>query len=157
MAQSPTILETRRIEARILKFVFDAVKEEEGEERARALLSKAIERAAEAAGREMAAKEKPEGPSARAFAAIQRHWRAGGALETRELRLDDDNFEYEVTRCAYAEMYREMGLMDLGFALSCLRDGSFVRGYAPDLEMERSGAIMLGDKACHFHYFRRKG
>ena len=53
-------------------------------------------------------------------------WKAGGALELEVLRDDAGAFEFNVTRCRYAEMYHRLGLADLGPILSCNRDGRMV-------------------------------
>ncbi|MDR2406069.1 MAG: L-2-amino-thiazoline-4-carboxylic acid hydrolase [Deltaproteobacteria bacterium] len=147
-----TLLEQRRIEAQILKTVYDVLKEDYGEEKAKEALLKTIERSAVEAGRKMAEKENVK-PGPRELAAIQPLWQKGGALETRVLKLDDNTFDYEVTRCAYCEMYRELGIEDLGFILSCSRDSGFVKGYAPDLLLIRKSTIMEGGDICHFHYY----
>ena len=45
-------------------------------------------------------------------------------------RDDDEAFEFNVTRCRFAEMYRRLGLADLGPILSCGRDAAMVEGSA---------------------------
>ena len=57
-----------------------------------------------------------------------------------------------VTRCRYAEMYRAMGLAELGAILSCNRDGAFCEGYDPKLKLERTQTIMGGASHCNFRY-----
>jgi hypothetical protein len=49
-------------------------------------------------------------------------------------------------------MYREMGLEAIGDLLSCNRDGTFVQGYNPDIEMERAHTLMQGHARCTFRY-----
>ena len=51
-------------------------------------------------------------------AAVAR-WTEGGALELTVLRDDAEGFHFNVTRCRFAEMYRRLGLADLGPILSC--------------------------------------
>ena len=76
----------------------------------------------------------------------------GGALEVEVLREADERFDFNVTRCRYAEMYNEMGMGDIGHLLSCARDGSFCTGYDPRIELERGATIMGGAKHCSFRY-----
>ena len=49
----------------------------------------------------------------------------GEALEVEILEESEDRYDFDVTRCCYAEMYREMGLGHIGHLLSCHRDGTF--------------------------------
>jgi hypothetical protein len=154
MGSENSLLDRRRIEAEILKHAYDTLKEEWGEAKARELLTRIVEKAAVEAGKAMALKEKgPTGP--RTLAAIQPLWQKGGALKTKVLRLDGDAFDYEVTYCAYRDMYRDMGLSELGYILSCCRDEAFVKGYAPDLTLERDTTLMTGDPRCLFRYRRK--
>ncbi len=45
---------------------------------------------------------------------------------------------FKVTRCRYAEKYRELGLQELGEVLSCGRDAAFARGFNPKIGMKRT-------------------
>ncbi|MDR2199129.1 MAG: L-2-amino-thiazoline-4-carboxylic acid hydrolase [Deltaproteobacteria bacterium] len=142
-----TLLERRRVEAEILKEVFSALTEELGKGKAEKILLETAKRAARRAGEAEAAKENGEtGP--RSLARVQELWKRGGALDARVLRLDDDHFHYEVVRCGYHEMYKELGMEDLGYILSCSRDSAFVEGYAPELILERESTIMRGGEAA---------
>jgi hypothetical protein len=44
-------------------------------------------------------------------------WRQGDALTIDVLRHDAEALEFNVTRCRFAEMYRALGLEDLGDSL----------------------------------------
>lgn len=145
------ILELRRIEANILKPIHTEMVAQLGKEKADAILGAAIEKAAVQQGAEMAA-ESAEGPSLRNFIDLFERWKAGGALEVEILHEADDRFEFNITRCRYAEMYREMGLGDIGHLLSCGRDGSFCTGYDPRIKLERTQTIMSGKSHCDFRY-----
>ena len=79
-------------------------------------------------------------------------WSRGGALESTVLELDDHVFAFDVTRCRYAEMYRSLGMEDLGALLSCNRDGSLAEGFNPDVELTRTRTIMAGDDHCDFRF-----
>ncbi|MDR2461494.1 MAG: L-2-amino-thiazoline-4-carboxylic acid hydrolase [Deltaproteobacteria bacterium] len=146
-----SLLEQRKIEAEILKYVYDTMAEELGEKRADLILKKAISQAARDSGAKAAAREK-EKPSPRTLAAIQHLWSRGGALKLKVTELTDSVYAYEVTDCAYARMYEELGMREMGFKISCLRDAAFIEGYAPDLVMERESTIMEGAASCLFRY-----
>lgn len=148
------ILTRRRIEANFAKVLFEEMKAELGEAAARRILSTAVVRLAREAGAEMA-KAAPGGePDLASFRDIQRYWTAEDALRIEVLRSTEEAFDFNVTRCRYAEMYREMGLADLGAILSCNRDGAFCEGYDPKMKLERTQTLMGGATHCDFRYTR---
>ena len=79
-------------------------------------------------------------------------WKAGGALELDVLRDDDGAFDFNVTRCRYAELYHRLGLADLGPLLSCDRDGTMIEGFNPTITLRRTQTIMEGAASCDFRY-----
>lgn len=145
------ILERRRIEAEVIKPIYEEMKAAFGESAAKDVIERAIKKAAIEAGRQFAA-QAPGGPSLAAFAGIQPLWTQGDALRIEPVKQDDTHLEFNVTRCRYAEMYRAMGLGDIGHLLSCNRDGTFIEGYDPRITMERSQTIMQGASHCDFRY-----
>ena len=72
------------------------------------------------------------------------------------IEANDKVFDFNVTRCRYAETYRAMGLGEIGHLLSCNRDGAFCEGYDPKLKLERSQTIMQGASHCDFRYTYKK-
>ncbi len=150
------ILEQRRIEAAFAKGIYEELAGSLGAEQARAILSRAVVKLARETGAAMAA-ESPEGPSIAHFLSLQPLWTKGDALQIEVLRADDTHYDFNVTRCRYAEMYKAMGLAELGAVLSCNRDGAFCEGYDPKLELTRTQTIMGGAPHCDFRYVRRTG
>ena len=145
------IIERRRIEAELLKEVYKTLKAKLGREAAQELIAESVRRSAIAQAAGFAAST-PGGTSLQSFVDIQRHWTAGGALEIETVGRDATHFAFNVTRCRYAEMYRAMGLGEIGHLLSCQRDGAFCEGYDPKLKMERTQTIMGGASHCDFRY-----
>ena len=145
------IIERRRIEAELLKEVYETLKAKLGREAAQELIAESVRRSAIAQAAGFAASA-PGGTSLQSFVDIQRHWTAGGALEIETVGRDATHFAFNVTRCRYAEMYRAMGLGEIGHLLSCQRDGAFCEGYDPKLKMERTQTIMGGASHCDFRY-----
>ena len=146
------ILEQRRIEAAFAKGIYEEMKAELGDARAKAILSRAVVKLAKETAAAMA-KEASDGEGTlEHFIALQPLWTKGDALRIDTLRKDARHYDFNVTRCRYAEMYREMGLADLGAVLSCNRDGAFCEGYHPKLKLERSQTIMGGATHCDFRY-----
>ncbi|MDR1308613.1 MAG: L-2-amino-thiazoline-4-carboxylic acid hydrolase [Deltaproteobacteria bacterium] len=146
-----TILAQRRIEGQLIRHFHLAIAQELGPGEADRLIGLAVESDATAAGRRQAALAGGRADLA-TFAGILPLWARGGALEIEILESGPGVLSYDVTRCQYAEMYREMGLASLGFLLSCGRDEAFMKGYAPGVALKREGTIMSGDPVCDFRY-----
>ena len=148
---SMPIIRRREIEAKILKEVFDVVRERHGEAEAEAVIARAVRNASIAQAREFAEAE-PGGTSLSSFAELMRFWTAEDALEIRVTERTGTTFAFDVTRCRYAEMYRDMGLGNIGALLSCQRDGTFCEGYDPRIRLTRTQTIMQGASHCDFRY-----
>ncbi|KVZ04068.1 L-2-amino-thiazoline-4-carboxylic acid hydrolase [Burkholderia ubonensis] len=145
------ILARRRIEAEIIKPIYEIMKREFGVERAQAVIAEAVRGAAVDAGRTFAAQE-PAGTSMKSFIALQVLWEKDDALDVDVRREDDAHYDYDVRRCSYAEMYHAMGLGEIGHLLSCARDSYFIQGYDPRIALTRTTTIMQGGKHCDFRY-----
>lgn len=151
MTEAMGILERRRIEAEILKPVYEEMAARLGDAVAQEILGAAITKAALSAASSFAASE-PNGTSLQSFADLQPLWTKDDALRIDVKRQDGRHFDYNVTRCRYAEMYRSMGLGHIGHLLSCNRDAAFCTGYDPRITMERTQTIMEGAEHCDFRY-----
>jgi len=145
------ILARRRIEAEIIKPIYDILVREIGKARAQAIIGEAVENAAIEAGKEFADRE-PNGATIQSFVALQYLWEKDDALEVKVITSDEQHFDYDVHRCRYAEMYHEMGLGEIGHLLSCARDSKFIVGYAPEVKLTRTQTIMCGAASCDFRY-----
>lgn len=149
------ILERRRIEAEIIKPIYEIMKRDFGIEKAKAVIEEAITAAAINAG-EYFAKKEPQGTNMKSFIALQYLWEKDDALEVDVLESNDEQYHYNVKRCRYAEMYQELGLGEIGFLLSCNRDSKFIEGYTQNVELKRPHTIMSGDGFCDFRYDVKK-
>ena len=153
--QQLAMLERRRIEAAILKHVFDALRASHGKDVAERTLAAAVRASAMAQAREMA--ETVHGDtSLKTFIERQELWTRGGALERDVIEQNNGRYRFNVTRCKYAEMYRDMGLGEIGHLLSCQRDGTFCEGYDRRLKLKRTQTIMQGASHCDFDYTYEK-
>jgi hypothetical protein len=146
-----SMLEKRKIEAEILKEVYETLKASHGEAVAKATIAESVRRSAIEQARQFAAAA-PGGPSLKAFQDVMPLWTKGGALEIEVQEKTDTSFAFNVVRCRYAETYKAMGLGEIGHLLSCNRDGAFCEGYDPRLKLERSQTIMQGASHCDFKY-----
>ncbi|MGC9419141.1 MAG: L-2-amino-thiazoline-4-carboxylic acid hydrolase [Rhodovulum sp.] len=149
------ILERRRIEAMILKHVYDVISERSGKAEAEAVIGETCSRSAIEQGKHLA-EDLGRAPDLEDFAAILPNWTREDALEIEPIETSADRMDFNVTRCRYAEMYREMGLGEIGHLLSCNRDGDFCIGYNPEIELTRTQTIMQGASHCDFRYRMKK-
>ena len=146
-----SMLDKRKIEAEILKEVYETLKASHGEAVAKNTIAESVRRSAIEQARQFAAAA-PGGTSLKAFQDVMPLWTKGGALEIEVKEQTDTTFTFNVTRCRYAETYKAMGLGEIGALLSCNRDGAFCEGYDPKLKLERSQTIMGGASHCDFKY-----
>jgi hypothetical protein len=150
-APGPSMLAKRRIEAEILGHVYEVLKASHGQVVAMATIGEAVRRSSvEQAQRFAAATE--GGTSLQSFIALSGLWQAEDALKIELREQTDQTYAFDVVRCRYAEMYRAMGLGEIGHLLSCQRDGTFCEGYDPKLKFTRSQTIMQGASHCDFRY-----
>ena len=150
------VLTRRKLQAQVIGPIYAEMVAEIGEAKASAILDAAICKAAIAEGKHFA--EAAGGKTSMAdFIKLYELWTVDGSLEVEVLRATDEAFDFNVTRCRYAETYKEMGLGNIGHLLSCNRDGSFCEGYDPQITLERQQTIMQGAPCCTFRYTRRAG
>jgi L-2-amino-thiazoline-4-carboxylic acid hydrolase-like protein len=149
--QTLAMLERRRIEAAILKHVYDTLKASHGAETAKKTIAAAVRESAMEQARQLAAAVGGN-TSLKTFIDRQEPWLRGGSLEIDVKEQSDTRYRFNVTRCKYAEMYRDMGLGEIGHLLSCQRDGTFCEGYDTRLKLKRTQTIMQGASHCDFDY-----
>jgi len=130
--------------------LFSAFVAEVGEPRAREILAATIRELARQTG--CAAANSAGGNDLAHFKQAVAKWTEGGALELTVLRDDAEAFEFNVTRCRFAEMYHRLGLADLGPILSCGRDGAMIEGFNPRIALTRMQTIMDGAPHCDFRF-----
>jgi hypothetical protein len=148
-----SLLHQREIEARIVGPIIHAVSEELGREKTLALLRRVISDLARQSGTDLAMQLGEATLSA--FSGSLDRWREGGALEIEMLESSEERLSFNVTRCRYAEMYRALGLAELGSSLSCQRDFSLVEGFNPAIRLSRTQTLMEGAPFCNFRFENR--
>jgi L-2-amino-thiazoline-4-carboxylic acid hydrolase len=144
------LLEQREIEARIVGPLVRAFAVELGQERALAIVGQVIRELARQSGGELG--QALGEHTLDAFAQTLGRWCENGALEIDILEQTPEKLAFNVTRCRYAEMYRALGLADLGANLSCQRDFALAQGFNPAIELERTQTIMEGAAHCDFRF-----
>lgn len=123
-----------------------ALSERFGEAEVEEVLAEVVRAAARESGAAMRA-EKPgsEGMSAEVekgvltrFAEAWEPWFRGGALEIDELERAAEAWSFDVTRCRYAELYRALGIPELGATLSCNHGAALIEGFDPEVTFRRT-------------------
>ena len=145
------IIERRRIEAEIVGHLYRELVGRLGEEAARDIIDGAIRKAAIANG-EACRSDLGRMPDFKDFEAILPAWTADDALTIDVKEASPERLSYDVTRCRYAETYKEMGLAEIGALLSCNRNAAFCEGYNPAMTLERTETTMAGGRRCDFRY-----
>jgi hypothetical protein len=149
------LIEHVKIEAQVLVPLVKALQAELGEERANALVRKALG----ARYRELGERWW-RGQGARSaenkMAACFEMFAAADALDYEVVQQGPDAFDVNVTGCRYARFYQELGVPELGFLLVCSSDFALTEGYGGDVELTRTQTIMQGASHCDFRYALRK-
>jgi hypothetical protein len=148
------VLTRREVEARMLAPLIEALGAEFGRERVLEVVRATIVRIAQEQGAALAEAMGSDGLPA--FAASLRFWTQDNALEIEVLDQSEEAFDFNVTRCRYAELYRALGVPELGAVFSCDRDGALIEGFNPGVEFTRTQTIMQGAAYCDFRYRLRR-
>jgi len=147
------VLTRREIEARMLAPVIEALGERFGRDEVVAIVRDVIVALAREQGRAMA--ETRQDASLTTFASTLEPWTRDDALRLEVREQSDDRLSFDVTRCRYAEMYRALGIPELGAVLSCNRDAALIEGFNPGVTLVRTQTIMQGAPCCDFRYATR--
>ena len=75
-----------------------------------------------------------------------------GDVDYDVLKNDDENFDFNVTRCRYAQHFRQLGEPELGAILVCEVDDHIANLSAPAVKMSRDDTMMKGGTHCPFRY-----
>ena len=149
------VIQQAKIQAQVLVPLVKALQAELGEERANALVRRALgdiyRRHGEEFWRTRSGKNLGK-IMASAFTTFSRE----DALDYEVIEQSQDAFAIDVTGCRYAEFYKELGEPELGFLLVCSADFSTVEGFDSDIELARTQTIMQGASHCDFRYRRLK-
>lgn len=144
------VLRRREIEARIVAPLIERFATEFGRDRVLDLAREVVVEVARSQGRALA--EMVGGNDLETFAGTLSAWTQDDALVVDVVNRTDTEYAFNVTRCRYAEMYRALGIAELGALLSCNRDGTMIEGFNERIEFTRTQTIMSGASHCDFVY-----
>ncbi|MFP5240031.1 MAG: L-2-amino-thiazoline-4-carboxylic acid hydrolase [Acidobacteriota bacterium] len=146
------LLERRAVEAGTFLAMYRSLLARMAQTQALEAVRGAVESLAAQAGREFAA-QAPGGPSFAHFSTVLGMWRGSGALEIDNVEQSERELRFTVTRCAYVERHKAMGLPEeLAGLISCARDEPFARAYSPHIVMERPETLGNGGSCCRFRF-----
>ncbi len=149
------LLQQREIEAKVVGPLIRGFAAELGTEKTLEIVRGVIVNLAHEAGADLA--NRLGVATLEAFAGALDRWSEGGALEIDILEKSPERLSFNVTRCKYAEMYRALGLADLGGSLSCQRDFALIEGFNPDITLDRTQTLMEGASHCDFRFRAKDG
>jgi hypothetical protein len=149
------VIERAKIQAQVLVPLVKALRAELGEERANAIVRKALGEVYRRLG-EQWCRANRSGHLADNVASAFVSFAKSGALEYSVRTQSQDTYEFDVTGCRYAQFYKELGEPELGFLLVCSSDFPFAEGLGSDIKLTRTQTIMQGASHCDFRYRRQK-
>jgi hypothetical protein len=149
------VIQQVKIQAQVLIPLVKALQAELGEERANALVRRALGGIYRRYGEEFW-RTKNENNLGNAMASAFATYAREDALDYRVIEQSPDAFEFDVTGCRYAEFYKELGEPELGFLLVCGADFPMAEGFGPEVKLTRTQTIMQGASHCDFRYRRSK-
>lgn len=147
-----SLLERRRIEALFVKELLTHLVPAVGREKAVAIIRATTTAMAFQLGERLSADGDPSRPPLERFRLTLPMWEADDALRIDYLEETAERLSFDVTRCRYAELYRELGMPELGEVMSCTRDGELCRGFHPGIRLTRTQTIMQGAPHCDFRF-----
>ena len=144
------VLTRREVEARLLAPIIDALGARFGHEEVIEVVRDAIVTIAEKQGKDLA--EAMGGCGTDEFVASLEFWTQDDALRIEVLEHSDETLNFDVKRCRYAELYKALGIPELGAVFSCNRDFALVGGFNKAATLKRTQTIMQGASHCDFRY-----
>src|SRR5262247_481171 len=149
---SITHLERRKIEAAVLIPMVQAFQRAIGKERANEIAREVIIELARKDGAQWAQRF---GDDLSAMEKVSGIWAAGGSLGIEPVGKSEHRLDFNVTRCQYAEFYKQLGLPELGYLFHCNRDFAMAEGFSSRLALKRTQTIMEGAGHCDFRFVRK--
>ena len=145
------LIEQIKIQAQVLVPLVKALQAELGEERANAVVRKALGDLFRKYGESWWRSQGERSLDEKVDSAFKM-FAAGDALKYDVINKSPDAFELNVTHCRYAEFYKKIGAPELGFLLTCSGDADFfaAKGFGARLTVTQT--IMQGASHCDFRY-----
>jgi len=150
LTQDIGVLTRREVEARILAPVIDALGKRFGRDEVVEVVRDTIVELSRQQGAELS--EAMGGKGCSAFQQSLQYWTKDDALHIEVKEQSESTLNFNVVRCRYSEMYRELGIPELGAVFSCNRDYALIEGFNPAANLQRTQTLMEGKSHCDFRY-----
>src|ERR1700730_105472 len=148
-----TLLERRKIQAEVFIPMLQAFQRAMGKEQANEIARQVIIELARKDGARLA---QQFGDDLSGMERVSGVWAAGGSLDIEPIEKSTGRLDFNVTRCQFAEFYKELGLPELGYLFHCNRDFAMVDGFSSSLTLKRTQTIMQGASHCDFRFERKR-
>ncbi len=151
------LIEQVKIQAQVLVPLVKTLQAELGEERANALVRKALGDLYRKYGEKWWRTQGGRSLGDKVASAFEM-FAAGDALEYTVVKNTPSAFELNVTECRYAKFYKKIGAPELGFLLTCSGDTDFfhAEGFGANVRLTVTQTIMQGASHCDFRYALKK-
>ena len=147
------LIEQAKIQAQVLIPLVKTLQAELGEERANAIVRKALGDLYRGYGEKLWRTRETINVGEKMASAFG-NFANGDALDYEVVKQTPDAFDVNVTGCRYARFYQELGAPELGFLLVCSSDFPMVEGSG--VRLTRTQTIMQGAGHCDFRYVLKK-
>jgi hypothetical protein len=147
-----SLLDKTRMQAQVLLPVLRALRAELGNEKANAIVKKALRHWSKQLFATIG--ERIDGSPRRRWATINSVFSelSGKEVEFNILRHDQEALDIDVTRCRFAEFFRSLGEPELGALLICEADFDIASVGEGEVSLERAQTMMGGAPSCTFRY-----
>jgi len=149
------LIEQVKIQAQVLVPLVKALQAELGQERANALVRKALGNLYRKYGEKWWRTQEGRDLGDKVASAFEM-FAAGDALKYTVAKSTPGAFELNVTECRYAKFYKEIGAPELGFLLTCSADTDFFGAEGFGARLTVTQTIMQGASHCDFRYALKK-
>ena len=149
------LIDQVKIQAQVLVPLIKSLRAELGEERANAIIRKALGDMYRKVG-ERWWRKRGGSDLGETMASAFDTFAAGDALTYEVVKEAPDAFDVNIIGCRYARFFQELGEPELGFLLVCSADFPMAEGFGAGVELTRTQTIMQGATHCDFRYKLRK-
>src|SRR5262245_4190521 len=149
------VIEQVKIQAQVLIPLVKTLQAELGEERANAIVRRALSGLYRKLGEKWSEAQGARDLGDKMASAFDR-FAGGDALDYEVVKQARDAYAVTVTGCRDAKFYNGLGAPELGFLLTCRSDSAMAEGFGPDVRLTRTQTIMQGASHCDFRYALKK-
>ena len=147
-----SFLERVKLQSEVLVPVLKALRRELGEDRANAIVYKALRNWSQHLYEGMGTEKTGSGKEKWHAISEELDPLIGNDVDIEYLRDDEEALDFNVTGCRYAQFFRQLEEPELGAILTCEVDDHVVAVGFPEVKLSRPQTIMRGADHCQFRY-----